>query len=226
MMGFVTAGAKSTGIAGEWNTRFPAAKEADLISASWLATYLGCYPNWRNEARTELKKLIMSYSLETESEGNYSSTALSSIPLSAWENETPVLDNFVLEAVRLSQAYVAFRRNVGPDMYIDGKVVPRGALVVYPSADVHLNPDLYPDPWKFDPRRPLPKDNLTYLGFGGGACFALASPTKYDLATNIDDIPIFIYLLLGAWVREDDLHGPATCPTEYQTRYRAVAHGL
>jgi sterol 14-demethylase len=144
-------------------------KEAALVSASWLATYLGCHPNWRNEARAEVKKLIASYSLETESERNSSSTALSSIPLSAWENETPVLDMLIREAVRLSQAFVSFRLNVGPEMYIDGKVIPRGALVAYPAASVHLDPELYPDPWKFDPARPQPKGNLTYLGWGVGA---------------------------------------------------------
>jgi cytochrome P450 len=84
----------------------------------------------------------------------------------------------VREAIRLSQAFVSFRLNVGPEMYIDGKVIPRGALVAYPGADVHLDPALYPDPWKFDPARPQPKGNLTYLGWGGGACLALASPTK------------------------------------------------
>ena len=84
-------------------------KEADLISASWLVTYLGCYLNWRNEARAEVKKLIMSYSMETVSECCSSSTALSSIPLSAWENETPILDMLIREAVRLSQAFVSFR---------------------------------------------------------------------------------------------------------------------
>jgi cytochrome P450 len=112
--------------------------------------------------------------VDTVSERNSSSTALSSIPLSAWENENPVLDMVVREAVRLSQAFVAFRRNVGPGMYIDGKVIPTGALVAYPAADVHLDPALYPDPWKFDPARPQPKGNLTYLSWGVGACLTLA----------------------------------------------------
>ncbi|KAF8462100.1 cytochrome P450 [Russula ochroleuca] len=165
MMGFVTAGSRTTG-----------------TSASWLFIYLGCHPKWRHEARAEVKKLITSHSLETVSECNSnspprdsSSTALSSIPLSAWENETPVLDTLIREAIRLSQAYVASRRNIGPDMYIDGKVIPTGALVVYPVADVHLDPTLYPDPWKFDPARPQPKCNLTYLGWGGGRTTCIGS---------------------------------------------------
>ena len=84
----------------------------------------------------------------------------------------------VRESVRLSQAFVSFRRNAGPEMYIDGKVIPTGALVAYPAADVHLDPDLYPDPWKFDPARPQPKGNLTYLSWGVGACLCLHFPLK------------------------------------------------
>jgi cytochrome P450 len=154
-------------------------KKADFLSASWLVTYLGCHPKWRDEARAELKKLIASYS-ETVSERDPPSTALSSIPLSAWENETPVLDMLVRESVRLSQPFVSFRRNVGPEMYIDGKAISTGALVAYPSADVHLDPTLYPDPWKFDPARPQPKDSLAYLAWGVGACLGLHLLPKGD----------------------------------------------
>ena len=133
--------------------------------------------------------------MDTVSERNPSSTALSSVPLSAWENETPVLDLLVRETVRLSQAFVSFRLNVGPEMYIDGKVIPRGALVAYPAADVHLDPALYPNPWKFDPARPQPKGKFTYLGWGGGACLRLRLP-KGVIPTDVDDTSILFFF---AW---------------------------
>jgi sterol 14-demethylase len=143
-----------------------------------LFTYLGCHPKWRNEARAEIKKLIKSRcSLETICECNSphcstnTTTALSSVPLSAWENETPVLDKLIHETLRIAQPHVAMRQNVGPEMYIDGKVIPTGTLVVCPFANVHLDPTIYPDPWKFDPERPQPTGNLAYLGWGGGALF-------------------------------------------------------
>jgi cytochrome P450 len=62
------------------------------------------------------------------------------------------------------------RRNLGPELYIDGKVIPRDAYVVYPFSDVHLDPDLYPNPWMFDPGRPAPdsKSAYSYVGWGGG----------------------------------------------------------
>jgi cytochrome P450 len=103
----------------------------------------------------------------------------------------------VREAIRLSQAFVSFRLNVGPEMYIDGKVIPRGALVAYPGADVHLDPALYPDPWKFDPARPQPKGNLTYLGWGGGACLRLDLLPEGIISTDVDDAsPCFVFF---AW---------------------------
>ena len=60
---------------------------------------------------------------------------------------------------------------MGPDVHIDGKLVPSGHYVVYPFSDVHLNEELYPDPWKFDPSRPRPDARFSYVGWGGGTVF-------------------------------------------------------
>ena len=70
---------------------------------------------------------------------------------------------------------------MGPDMHIDGKLVPSGHYVVYPFSDVHLNEELYPDPWKFDPSRPRPDARFSYVGWGGGTVLlavSLKSPTN------------------------------------------------
>ncbi|KAI0298707.1 cytochrome P450 [Multifurca ochricompacta] len=162
MMGLVTAGARSTG-----------------TTASWLITFLGCHPKWRNEVRSEVKNLIMMHALETISELNSprypTSTALSSIPLTVWENETPVLDMLIRETLRIAQPHVAMRRNIGPKTYIDGKAIPSGAFAIYSFANVHLDPALYPDPWKFDPTRSQLKDNFSYLGWGAGRVSCLGA---------------------------------------------------
>jgi len=60
------------------------------------------------------------------------------------------------------------RRNLGPEVYINDKLIPTGAYVVYPFSDVHLNPEFYPDPWRFDPSRPQPQTVFGYVGWGGG----------------------------------------------------------
>jgi len=61
------------------------------------------------------------------------------------------------------------RRNLGPELYINNKLIPTGAYVIYPFSDVHLDPEVYPDPWKFDPSRKEPTHiPFSYVGWGGG----------------------------------------------------------
>lgn len=82
----------------------------------------------------------------------------------------PVFDSIIRETLRLAQPHTAMRRNMGPDTYIGGTTVPTGSYVVYPFSDVHLNSELYPDPWKFDPGRQELKMPFTWIGWGGGSC--------------------------------------------------------
>lgn len=65
--------------------------------------------------------------------------------LSMWENETAVLDMLICKVIHLCQVYVAFRWNLGPDMYINSKSIPGAKWHTQ-----HL-PALYSDRWKFDP---------------------------------------------------------------------------
>lgn len=92
------------------------------------------------------------------------SETLKDIPLEIWEGSTPVLDALIKETLRIAQPHTAMRRNVGPEFYINEKLVPTGAYVVYPFSDVHLDEDLYQDAWKFDPGR--------WLNGGDEACGA------------------------------------------------------
>jgi len=106
------------------------------------------------------------------------SVALSQIPFDSWEGSTPVLDAVIHETTRLAQPHTAMRKNMGPDVHIDGKLVPSGHYVIYPFSDVHLNEELYPDPWKFDPSRPHPDARFSHIGWGGGtAPLVLFLPT-------------------------------------------------
>ncbi|EPQ52237.1 cytochrome P450 [Gloeophyllum trabeum ATCC 11539] len=184
-IGLIVAGARATG-----------------ASASWLVTFLGGDPEWRRRARSEIESLLSVYSPVTPLRTSYASqdqspspapsipqspesshrppsppslsSRLADIPLSAWEGSTPVLDAVIRETLRLAQPHTAMRRNVGPDLVIDGKTVPSGAYVVYPFSDVHLDADIYPDPWRFDPGRPADaKRAHAWVGWGGGKTVCL-----------------------------------------------------
>jgi len=153
-MGLIIAGARSTG-----------------TTASWLLTYLGAHPEWKAKAHAEIESLMFTHSLTPHKDGaplSDLSAALAQIPLNAWEGSTPVLDALIHETTRLAQPHTAMRKNMGPDVHIDGKLVPSGHYVVYPFSDVHLNEELYPDPWKFDPSRPRPDARFSHIGWGGG----------------------------------------------------------
>ncbi|TFK49075.1 cytochrome P450 [Heliocybe sulcata] len=169
-IGLIVAGARATG-----------------ASASWLVTFLGGDPIWQQKARTEVEHLLSVYApatstpLGSAAKSQSDSTTppslsarLAEIPLSAWEGQTPVLDAVIRETLRVAQPHTAMRRNVGPDLHIDGKVVPTGAYVVYPFSDVHLDPEIYPDPWRFDPGRPVDtKRAYSWVGWGGGKTVCL-----------------------------------------------------
>jgi sterol 14-demethylase len=148
--------------------------KTDILEASWLITFLGCHPTWKANAILEIQKLLSSHPLPTSSSDSKPSlsTHLSTIPISAWESQTPILDGFIRETLRLAQPHIAMRRNIGPDVYIGDRVVPTGAYILYPFSDVHLDPKIYDDPWRFDPGREERNDKVEgsfeYVGWGAG----------------------------------------------------------
>ncbi|KAJ4000129.1 cytochrome P450 [Lentinula boryana] len=157
IMGLLIAGARATG-----------------TTACWMLTFLGGHSDWREKAKAEVEGLLTSQYLSHNSPNDSLSSQLAAIPLETWETETPVLDSIIRETLRVAQPHTAMRRNLGPEMHIDGKLIPSGSYVVYPFSDVHLNPDIYHDPWKFDPnRQPETKSAYNYVGWGGGKTICL-----------------------------------------------------
>lgn len=141
--------------------------------ASWLITFLGGHPGWRAKATSEVESLLESYSRSSMAPESLSSQ-LAAIPLDVWETKTPVLDAIIKETTRVAQPHTAMRRNLGPPLYIDNKIISTGDYVVYPFSDVHLDPELYPDPWTFNPGRVEPKNTaFGYVGWGGGISLLL-----------------------------------------------------
>ena len=98
---------------------------------------------------------------------------LHSLPVAAWEEEFPVLDACSRESHRIAFTMTSVRRNVGDDINICGGTVKWGDFLAYPMTEVHLNPDIYPEPLKYDPGRwlrpdPAPKVAHPFLGWGAG----------------------------------------------------------
>lgn len=204
-MGLLVAGSRSTGTSGKVSKKTYKFRFANVfLLASWLLIFLGTHPVWRERVAAEFKQLLAFCGNFASSEGSLSSR-VAAVPLEAWERETPVFDAVLAETLRLAQPHVAMRRNLGPDVQVGEHIIPTGAYVVYPFADIHLNPELYPDPSKFDPsRNPPQKSSLSYVGWGAGTFL-------YGFYTlDQDDDP---------YTRQSRLRRPTSCPTEIKAPY-------
>lgn len=98
--------------------------------------------------------------------------------------ELRYLDAFVSESLRYFTPTLTFDREAGRDVEIevDGfkLKIPKGMGVVIPFHAVHHDPSNFPNPEVFDPERFMPenKSNLkpcTFIPFGSGPRFCLAS---------------------------------------------------
>lgn len=72
-----------------------------------------------------------------------------------WESEFPILDCCPRETIRVAIPGTLFRKNTSePDIPIGdtGEVIPKGSFVAHLVDEIHLNPEVYPEPLRFDPR--------------------------------------------------------------------------
>ncbi|KAJ7664309.1 cytochrome P450 [Mycena rosella] len=141
------------------------------MNVCWNLLYLGMHPDWKDKVAAEIQMLVSNH---TNSISNELDERLASIPLNAWGTELPVTDCIIRETLRMMMGASLLRRNLDEDVVVDDRVIPQGDFLIYPLADVHANPDIYPDPFKFDPERFDPgreedkKVPLAFLGWGAG----------------------------------------------------------
>ena len=133
---------------------------------------LATHPEWKERCKREIRDLISRHPGDSLPSGTLSEK-LGAIPLSAWEDELPIFEACIRESQRLYINGVTLRRNVVEEIKIGEQVVKQGDFLAYSLADVHLNPEYYPEPYKYDPGRwlrpdPLPNAAYTYLGWGAG----------------------------------------------------------
>ncbi|KAJ6060317.1 hypothetical protein N7444_002171 [Penicillium canescens] len=132
-------------------------------TVTWLIMYLSSDPHWSVAVQKEIETLISTHAASIP--GQTQTETLSSIPLRAWETETPILDLCIRETLRIAQPYTAIRKNVGPEITIGPYTIPSGASVVYPFSDTSINPNDYPNPMRWDPSREFQGE---FIGWGAG----------------------------------------------------------
>ncbi|KAG8175867.1 hypothetical protein JTE90_026993, partial [Oedothorax gibbosus] len=85
------------------------------------------------------------------------------------------LDNVISETLRLCSPVIRLERSADADYVLGdtGITVEKGTVVNIPVFALHRDPQIYPDPEKFDPDRFTPeerakRDQFAYLPFGAG----------------------------------------------------------
>ena len=131
---------------------------------------LAVHPEWKAKCKEEIQDLI---SRHLDGSSATLHEKLAAIPVSAWEDELPILEACIRESQRIVATGFTFRRNVREDIKIGGQVVKRGDFLMYSVAEVQLNPEYYPEPYKYDPGRwlrpdPVPNTVYPFIGWGVG----------------------------------------------------------
>ncbi|PIL23490.1 cytochrome P450 [Ganoderma sinense ZZ0214-1] len=205
VMGLLVAGARSTGTTASWLFTFlsghpewreKAAEEMrgliarhaapssplsspDSRAESPTVAAPGHHPERSSSSSSSASSSVREGSPHNRPPMSSLTASLSNIPLSAWENETPMLDALIRETLRVAEPHVAMRQYLplsqshaaDKELYLGGRQIPRGAYVMYPFSDVHLSSEIYKDPWRWDPARKEMdlKAPYSYVGMGAGS---------------------------------------------------------
>ncbi|XP_013394381.1 cytochrome P450 3A41 [Lingula anatina] len=83
------------------------------------------------------------------------------------------LEQVINESMRLYPVGIRVDRVANQDTTVNGLFIPKGTAVVIPIYPIHLDPENYPEPEKFDPERFTPeakakRNPYTYMPFGMG----------------------------------------------------------
>jgi cytochrome P450 len=144
------------------------------VNAAWVLCYLATNEEWLGKVREEVRSTTAKYATNPDASLLHQ---LDDVPLEAWENEFPMIDLCLKDSIRLNLVGAALRKNTSGKAIptgSKGEVIPPDAFATYPIGDIHLNPDIYPNPTKWDPSRYLPekaedkKAAYAFLGWGAG----------------------------------------------------------
>ncbi|KAF8550961.1 cytochrome P450 [Imleria badia] len=143
------------------------------MNACWLLMFLAKDTTWKDKVTSEILQIISKHTTLPATSPLH--RRLSSIPVNAWENDMPLLDQAIRETLRLVMAHVTgLRKNVLQDISFGDVIIPRNSFLAYVFADAHLDPNIYTEPLKFDPDRFSParseekKAPHAYLAWGSG----------------------------------------------------------
>lgn len=141
----------------EMVTLFVAGHETTAVSMAWTLYLLAQHPDVVLRAKTEISTVL----------GDRVRPSADDL------RAMPFLVQIINESLRLyPPAWVMSRLSLGPDRLGEHLIEPNQGVLVSPYV-LHHDPDVWPDPERFDPERFLPeavknRHSYSFLPFGGG----------------------------------------------------------
>eukprot|EP00057_Strongylocentrotus_purpuratus_P030954 XP_783176.3 PREDICTED: cytochrome P450 4V2 [Strongylocentrotus purpuratus] len=132
----------------------------DTTSAavSWALLLIGQHPEVQVRLHDEIDQVF------GESERPVTSDDLSKLPY---------LSRVIKETLRITPPVPGLSRELDEDIVVDGKVLPKEAMVIINIYGIHHDPEQFPDPDRFDPDRFLPENStkrhpFAFIPFSAG----------------------------------------------------------
>ncbi|KAG8856452.1 hypothetical protein FRB96_006418 [Tulasnella sp. 330] len=207
-------------------------------TSAWLLCHLAAHPEWMARVRAELAQLGAKYAPAEDRQAPLAKQLLS-VPMEGWESGVPTLELCVRETLRMYLQAPMMRKNMSRDQIVIDKdeVVAPGAVMLFYSGAVMMNPEIYKDPEVWDPTRYLPdraedkSGQHVWVGWGCGKhpCRGMRFAKLEQSIIAAFFVTRFEYDLLdseGRKVVEPPRPGPRgfqlTKQPEFYLNYRAV----
>lgn len=143
-----------------------------FLTVCWVLLNLGANPEWKLKVANELKTLVANHTNTLSQEPLHKQ--LAAVPLNAWEEELPILDLVIHETLRITMHFAVLCRNLGRGIPLAGSTIKKGDFITYSLANIHMNPNIYTNPGKFNPGRFMKgkeedkKAPFAYAAWGAG----------------------------------------------------------
>nr|ATW72296.1 cytochrome p450 CYP3044B4 [Brachionus calyciflorus] len=131
--------------------------ETTSTTLNLIAYHLAKYPEIQNRLIEEIDTVL----------ANHVKVSYDSV------SEMKYLSMVIDETLRIFPAAIRFDRVAGEDYKYEGMKIEKNLMIFVPLYALHHNPEIYPDPDRFDPERfndenKQKRENNTYLPFGNG----------------------------------------------------------
>ncbi|KIJ58905.1 hypothetical protein HYDPIDRAFT_101775 [Hydnomerulius pinastri MD-312] len=137
----------------------------------WVLIYLEVHQKWKTAVQNEIAELIR---INRSSRGSEDiGEVLARAGMTGLDEATPILGQCIDEVLRMIFSGTFMRRNIGPDLTVDGTCISQGTFLMFPTGDLHFDETLFPDPYMFDPTRfsadgieARKEKGINFLGWG------------------------------------------------------------